>query len=345
MKDGEFDQVGTASELITDARHRLRERVHRRHSQSEGVDRRRRHAIDTDDAWPPNGIGRCDRGVPPSAAARGQRSDHRGGQERHAGAASSIVKWSLTSWSGAVTATAPTVPTGIAARDLRKWLPLAALVGGGIILQVLFAGDDVFPARWDATFESPIDDAGNWLRSNRSSHPVFTAFFTPLSSAIDAIITGISDLLLWLPWFVVIGLAAAIPARVRNYKASATVAVALVYTGRDRTVGGNDADVGLDVCRGSSCGVHRAPSRNPGCTEAWIRNRPTSPARHHADGARVRVLPSPLHAFRHRQRPRRSRHADLRAATGGATHHLGNPFGAVPCGRSVADVRSHAPRP
>jgi glycine betaine/proline transport system permease protein len=130
-----------------------------------------------------------------------------------------------------VTAAASTLPTGIASVDLRKWLPLVGLVAGGIILQTLFSGDDVFPARWDATFESPIDDAGNWLRSNRSSHLVFTAFFTPLSSAIDAIISGISDLLLWLPWFAVIGLAVAIPARVRMYKASATVAVALTYTG------------------------------------------------------------------------------------------------------------------
>ncbi|MFW2382514.1 MAG: ABC transporter permease [Acidimicrobiales bacterium] len=130
-----------------------------------------------------------------------------------------------------MTATAPTLPTDLTTRDLRKWLPLAALVGGGVILQLLFSGDDVFPARWDTTFENPIDDAGNWLRSNRSSHPAFTAFFTPVSSAINSIITGISDLLLWLPWFVVIGLAAAIPARVRMYKASATVVIALGYTG------------------------------------------------------------------------------------------------------------------
>ncbi len=130
-----------------------------------------------------------------------------------------------------MTAAAPTIHTGLANRDLRKWFPLVGLVGAGFVLQVLFSGDDVFPARLDSTFEAPIDDAGNWLRSNRTTHWVFTGFFSPLSSAIDAIITGISDLLLWLPWFVVVGVAAAIPARVRMYNASATVAVALTYTG------------------------------------------------------------------------------------------------------------------
>ncbi|NNE94511.1 MAG: ABC transporter permease subunit [Acidimicrobiales bacterium] len=130
-----------------------------------------------------------------------------------------------------MTAASPPVGTVGLRSEVRRWLPLAGLVVGALALQLLFSGDDAFPARWDSTFESPIDDAGDWLRSNRSTHPVFTAFFSPLSRGIDAIITGISDFLLWVPWFVVIAAAAAIPARVRMYRAAITVAVALAYTG------------------------------------------------------------------------------------------------------------------
>lgn len=113
----------------------------------------------------------------------------------------------------------------------KRWLPLAALVGGVVTLQILFRNSATFPARWDSTFSEPIDSAGAWLRSNRTTHPVFTGFFTPLRQVIDAMITAIGDVLLWLPWYAVIALAFAIPARVRMYRAGATAAGALIYTG------------------------------------------------------------------------------------------------------------------
>ena len=130
-----------------------------------------------------------------------------------------------------MTAAVPTATPAVDSQVLRRWGPLAALVTGAVALQLIFGGTDVFPARWDTTFAAPIDDAGNWLRANRQTHPVFTGFFTPLRQVIDAVINAFTDLLLWLPWYAVIALAAAVPARVRMYRAAATVGCALLYTG------------------------------------------------------------------------------------------------------------------
>ncbi len=128
------------------------------------------------------------------------------------------------------TAAVPTVerPAGLATR---RWLPWLALLVGAVGLQLLFRGAESFPARWDTTFSDPFDSAGAWLRSNRTTHPVFTGFFTPLRRAIDWIITAVGDTLLWLPWYSVLALVFLIPARVRMYRAGAVAAAALLYTG------------------------------------------------------------------------------------------------------------------
>ncbi len=135
-----------------------------------------------------------------------------------------------------MTTTASALPAGTSVA-WRRWLPWIALAVGIVLLQALGAGSRaadgtrLFPARWDNTFEDPIQEAGGWLRSNRLSHPVFTNFFTPVSKGIGGIITGLSDLLLWLPWFVVVGLVFLIPARVRMWRAGLVAAAALCYTG------------------------------------------------------------------------------------------------------------------
>lgn len=120
----------------------------------------------------------------------------------------------------------------VAAGDtLRRWAPWAVLVGGVVVLQVAFSGAETFPAELDTLLEDPIDEAGAWMRTNRLTHPLFTGFFTPLSDAVGWFISSITDLLLWLPWYVVIALAAALPARQRRWRDTAVVAGALAYCG------------------------------------------------------------------------------------------------------------------
>lgn len=127
-----------------------------------------------------------------------------------------------------VTTTAATPANRV---DARRWAPWAVLLGGAVALQVAFSSSSGFPAELDTTFESRIEDAATWMRTNRRSHPVFTRFFTPLSDFVDGVITAIGDLLLWAPWYVVIA-AIMLPAvRVRMWREAAVVGLALFYTG------------------------------------------------------------------------------------------------------------------
>lgn len=122
------------------------------------------------------------------------------------------------------------VSTGTTART-RRWVPLAVLVGGIVVLQLAFSGADSFPARLDTTLSDPIDDAGAWMRSNRQTHWLFTGFFTPISHAIDWLISSLSDLLSWAPWYAVVAAAVAIPISRRMWSDAAVVAGCLVYIG------------------------------------------------------------------------------------------------------------------
>ncbi|HKY46777.1 MAG TPA: hypothetical protein VJQ79_02225, partial [Acidimicrobiia bacterium] len=77
-----------------------------------------------------------------------------------------------------------------------------ALIGGVVLLQVLFARVEVFPALWDTLISQPIDGFQAWARDNRLTHPVFTGFFIPLSDAIEWALITVESFLQWLPWYV-----------------------------------------------------------------------------------------------------------------------------------------------
>ncbi len=128
------------------------------------------------------------------------------------------------------TTTLETTPLATS-ETVRRWAPWAILVGGVVVLQLAFSGADTFPARLDSLLEDPIDDAGGWMRANRLTHPLFTGFFTPISDGVGWVISSITDLLLWLPWYVVIALAAVLPARKRRWVDTAVVVGALGYCG------------------------------------------------------------------------------------------------------------------
>lgn len=130
-----------------------------------------------------------------------------------------------------MTAEAPPVPGLVSTRNLQRVVPWLVLIAGVLILQMVAGDATGFPAALDTFFSDPVDAFGDWMRANRRSHPVMTSFFTPLTSAIDGIITGLESLLLWLPWYAVIATAFLMPARVRMWKGGAIAAVALLYTG------------------------------------------------------------------------------------------------------------------
>ncbi len=133
-----------------------------------------------------------------------------------------------------------TAASGIAAGSRsvnRKWLFVGGVLASVVVLQLIGdsvstveGSDRLFPALLDSTIEDPIQDAGAWLRSNRLTHPLFTAFLTPISKAVGGGIDAIAEALLWLPWFVVLGIVALIPARVGQWKAGLVGAAVLFYT-------------------------------------------------------------------------------------------------------------------
>ncbi len=117
---------------------------------------------------------------------------------------------------------------GTNVRRLGRW---SVPVVGAVALQAGFSWVDGFPAELDTFIEEPIDEAGAWMRSNRLSHPLFTRFFTPISDAIDGIITNFADFLLWAPWYAVIALAMLPTLAKRMWTESAAVAGAFAYMG------------------------------------------------------------------------------------------------------------------
>jgi glycine betaine/proline transport system permease protein len=129
-----------------------------------------------------------------------------------------------------VTTEAATASWAVSDR-MRRVLPWATLGGVVVVLQVVFSASDTFPAWLDTTFSDPVDTAGNWLRAHRRTNPVFTSVFNPITGIVDWTISSLENILLWLPWFVVIALAFLIPSRVKMWKEGLVAAAVLLYTG------------------------------------------------------------------------------------------------------------------
>ena len=55
-----------------------------------------------------------------------------------------------------------------------------------------------WPASWELPIQEPIDNFFDWVGDT------FSWFFNPISDVIDAVLSGIDSLLLWLPWPVVV---------------------------------------------------------------------------------------------------------------------------------------------
>lgn len=65
-----------------------------------------------------------------------------------------------------------------------------------------------FPASWNLGLRAPIDEFQSWVIRNRTTHPVFAYFFTPLSQGIDNLVRGLEAVLGALPWPSLVALAA-----------------------------------------------------------------------------------------------------------------------------------------
>ena len=118
----------------------------------------------------------------------------------------------------------------------RTWIDRTAIAWGGLLigvvsLQVAFANSKTFPAIWDTTFSSRIDALATWARVNRGTHPLFTAFFRPITAAVNFGLTTVEQALLWLPWFVIPIAVFVIIARNGNWQMALVAGLAMTYPG------------------------------------------------------------------------------------------------------------------
>ncbi len=89
----------------------------------------------------------------------------------------------------------------------RSWLILLISLGCLAILfwidRRIYAFGD-FPAAWNLGLRRPVDQFQVWVIAHRGSHPIFTFFFEPFSSAVESLLRLAENLLLGLPWPVAI---------------------------------------------------------------------------------------------------------------------------------------------
>jgi glycine betaine/proline transport system permease protein len=130
-----------------------------------------------------------------------------------------------------MTAQAPPIGRVVSTDALRRALPWVVLVVGVVLLQLSFAASGTFPADLDDFLSDLADAVGSWMRANRRTNPLMIGFFTPLTDAINWLVRGFEDLLLWFPWYALVAAAFLIPARVGMWKHGLVAACALLYTG------------------------------------------------------------------------------------------------------------------
>ncbi len=109
--------------------------------------------------------------------------------------------------------------------------PWLALIAGIGVLQLAFSGRVEFPAILDKTFSEPIDAFEAWAQANRSSHPLFTAFFTPISRAIEWSLATVESFLVALPWYTLPLFVLLVVLRARRWQPALVAFGAMLYPG------------------------------------------------------------------------------------------------------------------
>lgn len=90
--------------------------------------------------------------------------------------------------------------------EKRPFLPLILFVGGVIGLLLLaqaVSQADNFAETWNLGLREVLNGFKQWVVVNRNDHWLFVFFFEPLSAVIDFGLRRVEDVLLWLPWVVV----------------------------------------------------------------------------------------------------------------------------------------------
>ena len=113
--------------------------------------------------------------------------------------------------------------------DWQRWLVPAAillLIVGAILLEI-----SRFPESWNLHLRQPLNEFKRWVVINQNNHWLFLYFFDPLSAALDFIIRRVEDLLLWLPWPVIIAAVFFIANRISGLRLALLTTACLLLMG------------------------------------------------------------------------------------------------------------------
>lgn len=111
------------------------------------------------------------------------------------------------------------------------------VVGGGLALVLVFfvarllTELDAFPESWNLGLREGLNDFKRWVVVNRNDYWLFVFFFEPLSGAIDFVLRRAEDLLLGLPWPVIILGVAWVANRISGLRLALLTAVCLLLMG------------------------------------------------------------------------------------------------------------------
>jgi glycine betaine/proline transport system permease protein len=109
------------------------------------------------------------------------------------------------------------------------------VVGAGIVVLValnsFLSRDGSFPTEWNLGLAGAINQFRAWAIQNQLTHPLFTAFFGPISDVIGWGLRTVENFLLEVPWFVLTGLVAGLATRSRGLRAGLLAALGMLYFG------------------------------------------------------------------------------------------------------------------
>ncbi|MEZ4663438.1 MAG: ABC transporter permease subunit [Caldilineaceae bacterium] len=78
---------------------------------------------------------------------------------------------------------------------------------GAVALAVhLLGGVDfgTFPESWNLGLRQPIDEFESWIIGHRTTHPFFALFIDPIKASLDLLIRAIENMLLQIPWTILL---------------------------------------------------------------------------------------------------------------------------------------------
>jgi len=124
--------------------------------------------------------------------------------------------------------------TTMAWNGARQLLLGCGVVVGLVILfglATLFAPLDSFPETWNLGLREVLNGFKRWVVVNRTTHWIFLFFFEPLSAVIDFGLRRVEDVLLWLPWPVVVLAVFLLAERIKGLRLAVFTALCLIPMG------------------------------------------------------------------------------------------------------------------